>query len=188
MDGVALDGLIDGIVGVPEECADRLRLQVLLADVRRLKSWCEGREVWLAHRLQDTSATAEFEIAEATTTTLGAAMKLVERAATIAELPVFAEALDAGVVTGAHVDVLTRARRDLPPDRQDAFTGEVQRLVVGRRRRRRRCSLSGCGRWCAGCKTMAARPCWAASSAPCGSTCGLIRCRGWAVCAASSTL
>jgi len=46
MDGAALHRLSDEVTAVPGDCADRERLQALLADVRRLTSWCQSREVW----------------------------------------------------------------------------------------------------------------------------------------------
>src|SRR3954447_4891911 len=104
MDGADLHRLLDDIVGVPADCADRERLQSLLGDVHRLKSWCQGRELWAAKRLKEASPVPEMDSGAGTD--LAEAMKLAERADTVAAIPGLGEALDAGVVSAGHVDVL----------------------------------------------------------------------------------
>src|SRR3954453_18657553 len=109
MDGAELHRLIDGITAVPVDCGDGERLQVLLGDVRRLKSWCQGREVWAARRLKEVSVVPENDIAAGSDSDLSEAIKVAERADTVDDIPGLAQALDAGAVSGEHIDVLTRA-------------------------------------------------------------------------------
>src|SRR4051812_46400942 len=99
MDGADLHRLIDEVVAVPADCADRERLQALLGDVRRLKSWCQGRDVWAAQRLKEISAVPENDIATGSDSDLGEAIKITERADTVQQIPGLGEALDAGDVT-----------------------------------------------------------------------------------------
>src|SRR3954451_4461568 len=103
MDGAELHRLIDGITVVPGDCADRERLQVLLGDVRRLKLWCQGREVWAAQQLKHLSAVAEIDIAAGSDSDLSEAIKVSERADTVGRVPGLADALDGGEVSGEHV-------------------------------------------------------------------------------------
>src|SRR3954447_11228038 len=100
MDGAELHRLIDGITAVPVDCGDRERLQVLLGDVHRLKSWCQGREVWAAQQLKHLSAVPEVDIAAGSDSDLSEAIKVGERADTVDHIPGLALALDAGEASG----------------------------------------------------------------------------------------
>src|SRR5436190_1584370 len=129
MDGAELHRLIERITAVPVDCGDRERLRVLLGDVRRLRSWCQGREVWAAQQLKHLSAVPENDIAAGSDTDLTEAIKVSERADTVDHIPGLAEALDAGEVSGEHVDVVTRALRDLEPAERVLLLAEAGRLV-----------------------------------------------------------
>src|SRR4051812_42745170 len=129
MDGAELHRLIDGIMVVPVDCGDGERLQVLLGDVRRLRSWCQGREVWAAQQLKEVSAVPENDLAAGSDSDLTEAIKVSERADTVDHIPGLAVALDGGEVSGEHVDVVTRALRDLEPGERVLLLAEAGRLV-----------------------------------------------------------
>jgi Domain of unknown function (DUF222) len=83
--------------------------------LRRLKSWVEGREVALARLVAKVSSFPEKSLAEAGRMSLRHGEQLLSRAETASQVPELGVSLDAGRVSGAHVDVFARMLRQVEP-------------------------------------------------------------------------
>ena len=101
-----------------------------MEDLRRLKSWVEGREVALARRMVAVSSFPEKSLAEAGRTSLRQAEQVLHRGETTAAVPEFGVSLDAGRVSGEHVDVLTRTLRQLEPAARAKLIDTAENLVL----------------------------------------------------------
>jgi Domain of unknown function (DUF222) len=107
--------LVGRAAAVDVDCADLGVLRAGLDDLRRLKACVAGREVAFARRISGLSSFPEKSLAEAGRTSLRQGGQLLKRAETAQAVPAFGSSLDAGRVSGEHVDVLTRALRQLEP-------------------------------------------------------------------------
>jgi len=92
-------------------------------DVRRLRGWLDSVEVAGSRRLAELAAAGssmfpEQVAANAGRMSLTEASKGFERATTTATVPQLEVALQHGETSGAHVDVLSRAMRQLSPDQR----------------------------------------------------------------------
>ena len=93
--------------------ATMLELQAGLADVRVLRSFFDSAEANFARRIAAGSSFPEKDVAEAAGGTLNDAGRILERTRTLDAAPEIAAALDAGRISGRHVDVLSRAAKHL---------------------------------------------------------------------------
>ena len=75
--------LVDRVTAVPVGCADSVRLKAGVEDVRRMRSWLDGRDVEFARELATVSSFPEKSLAEAANTSLLHGSKLLERAITL---------------------------------------------------------------------------------------------------------
>ena len=123
--------LVGRVAAVDAGCADRLVLEAAVGELRRLKSWVESHEVVVARGLAMVSSFPEKALADAASrSSLRQAEQLLGRAETVAEMPGFGSSLDAGRVSGDHVDVLTRTLRQLDPTVRDQLADDAARLVL----------------------------------------------------------
>jgi hypothetical protein len=106
-------------------------------DVRRLRGWLDSVEVAGSRRLAELAAAGssmfpEQVAANAGRMSLTEASKGFERATTTATVPQLEVALQHGETSGAHVDVLSRAMRQLSPDQRQrlAERGDVLALAA----------------------------------------------------------
>ena len=130
-------GLVEAIAAVDWDGADRDAVAAVLADVRRVRGWLDSVEIRAARRLVELALASpsmfpEQVAAEAGRVSLTEASKGFERAATVAAIPEMGVVLEAGQVSGAHIDVVTRAMRPLTPDQRDRLVerGEVLALAL----------------------------------------------------------
>ncbi|HEX3087423.1 MAG TPA: HNH endonuclease [Ilumatobacteraceae bacterium] len=100
-----------------------------MADLRRLKSWVEGREVEFAQRIAAVSSFPEKSLAEAANTSVRDGGRLLQRAETAAAVPAFGVSLNDGRVSGEHLDVLTRVMRSVTSVVADQLGADGERLV-----------------------------------------------------------
>jgi hypothetical protein len=120
--------LVERVGSLDTDAADRVVVEAAVGDLRRLKSWVEAREVMLARRIAEVSSFPEKSLADAGRSTLRQAEQVLRRGEVIDQLPAFCPALDAGRVTGEHVDVLGRALRQLEPEERAALIDQGARL------------------------------------------------------------
>jgi hypothetical protein len=121
--------LIDVVAAVESTCRDGSTLRCAVAAAARLRSWLDGRDVQLAAQLADVVSFPAQELAGATRCSLREAERVVERSRTVERIPALGDALDAGVIGAAHVDVLGRAWRQLEPGERRALVDRSGTLV-----------------------------------------------------------
>ena len=63
--GWRLVELVERVCAVGDDCADRVVLQQMIADLRRLSSWCQAGEVRAARLLAAVSSFPEKDLADA---------------------------------------------------------------------------------------------------------------------------
>ena len=126
-------GLVETVAAVDPSCRDRDQLGAAVAAGARLRAWLDGRDVQLAAQLAQVASFPEQAIAQAARSSLRDAGRLLDRARTTQAMPPLGDALAAGTVSGAHVDVVGRALRQLEPHQRPRLrsTGPT----AGRRRR-----------------------------------------------------
>ena len=110
-----VQSLVGRVAAVDVDCTDSVVLKAGISDLRRLKSWVEGREVVFARALAKVSSFPEKSLAEAANTSVRHGGQLLQRAETVAAVPAFGVSLGEGRVSGEHVDVLTRMLRSVEP-------------------------------------------------------------------------
>jgi hypothetical protein len=89
----------------------------------------DGRDIQLAHQLAQVASFPEQALADASQVSLREAGRVVERAATVEQLPALAPALAAGTIGAGHVDVFTKALRRLEPHQRSRLLAKGDRLV-----------------------------------------------------------
>ena len=121
--------LVERVAAVDASCADWGVLQGAIEDLRRLKAWVEGREVVVARAVAAVSSFPEKSLAEAGRTSLRQAEVVLGLAGTTEVVPALGSSLEAGRVSGEHVDVVTRALRQLEPAVRARLVEAVPGLV-----------------------------------------------------------
>jgi hypothetical protein len=130
LDFVEVHRLVDQVVAVDDACSDPVVLRAAVADLRRLRSWLESREVALARLVAAVSSYPEKTLAEAAGSTLCQAEQVVRRADVAEQVPAFGASLDRGRVTGDHVDALGRVMRQLSPEARAGLVERAESLVA----------------------------------------------------------
>jgi hypothetical protein len=120
---VSVCELVESIVGIDIVAADKAAAIRLLADLRRVRGWADSVEVAASARLaelarESPSIFPERLAADAGHVSLTEASKGFDRAKTVQAVPELGAALAAGETSGGHVDVVTRAMRDLDDGRR----------------------------------------------------------------------
>jgi len=117
--------------------ADQASVAAALEEVRRVRGWLDSVEVAAARRLAELAALSpsmfpEQVAAGAGRISLTEASKGFERAKTTTAIPQLDAVLQGGDASGAHIDVVTRAMRQLSPDERDrlADRGDVLALAA----------------------------------------------------------
>ncbi len=130
-------GMVESLVDVDWPACDQDAVTSALGDVRRVRGWLDSLEIVAARRLTELAALSpsmfpERVAADAARSTLGEASKGFERAATTTTIPQLGAVLTAGDASGGHVDVVTRALRQLTPTQHDrlAERGDILALAA----------------------------------------------------------
>src|SRR3954466_3986619 len=97
--------LVDRAAALESCVRDRVSVDVVVDELRRLRAWLDGRDVAAARLVSGVSSFPEKSLADASRTNLRDAGRTLTRVETTAQVPEFAESLDAGRVSGGHVDV-----------------------------------------------------------------------------------
>ena len=121
--------LIESIAAVEPDCRDRAELATAITAVARVRAWLDGRDTHLASQLAQVASFPEQAIAAALSS-LRDAGRVLERARTTETMPALGDALTAGAVSGAHVDIVSRALRQLEPRLRPRLAGRAEQLVA----------------------------------------------------------
>ena len=130
MELVAVHDLVERVAAVDAGCTDRVALETVVGELQRLKSWVEAREVAVARSLATVASFPEKALADAGRSSVRQAEQILRRAETSQQNPLFGTSLEAGRVTGEHLDILARTIRQLPPAVHDQLTADAARLVL----------------------------------------------------------
>ncbi len=84
-----------------------------LVSARQVRAWLDAQEAGLIRRLSEVDSFPEATIAETSKANLGQASKAKDRADTLSATPSLAGALEGGTITSGHIDVITRAGKQL---------------------------------------------------------------------------
>jgi hypothetical protein len=122
--------LLERVASVDAGCADWGVLKAAVGELARLRSWLDGREVLLARLVAGVSSFPEKSLAEAGRTSLRGGEQVLRRTETVEHVPQFAVSLDAGRVSGGHVDVFAGVLRQLEPATQTLLIDSAADLVV----------------------------------------------------------
>lgn len=121
--------LVDAIVTLDDQVADRECLDRAIADVGRLLSWCQGQQLRFAGRVAQVAAFPEQALAGPAHIGLSAASRLIDRATTAEAAPQLGAAVADGAVSGEHLDALSRTLRAAPPEVRDQLVAGADALV-----------------------------------------------------------
>ena len=114
----------------PHDAADATRIEPALIAAREATAWIDAHQAVLVAKLEATASFPEAVIASATETSIAAAGRCRDRAATLAAVPNLAEALADGAITAQHIDAITRGSKQLPDDRRDDLFDRVESLAA----------------------------------------------------------
>ena len=121
--------LVERVAAVDAACADRVVLESAVGELRRLKSWVESREVAVARQLATVASFPEKALADASRSSVRQAEQILRRAETAEQAADFGSSLDAGRVSGEHLDILARTLRQVPPTVRDQLSADSARLA-----------------------------------------------------------
>src|SRR4051794_1026107 len=122
--------LVDRAAALETCPRDRVAVEVVVDELRRLQSWLDGRQVAAARLMTEVSSFPEKSLADAARTGLRQAEQTMRRCETADQVAEFGMSLDAGRVSGAHVDVLARTLRQVEPQVRDKLIEQGSSLVL----------------------------------------------------------
>ena len=130
---VELVEFVESLDAADPAALDRDGVLASLSSVARVRSWLDAKQAVLIRRLSDLAeqspgAPIETDIAAAMRGSRSDADRAAKRAAALGVLPEFEEAFADGEVSGAHIDVLTRALQHLTPEHRLALVAQASRL------------------------------------------------------------
>jgi hypothetical protein len=129
MEIAELHRLVDELAGLDPAERDRARLQALFAGVRRLRSWCDGREVAITRAVAAVDALAERSLAGAGKCSTRDVSRNLDRSRTAEQVPGLGEALDRGDVSAAHVDATGKVLGTVDDGLRDELAARLDDLV-----------------------------------------------------------
>ena len=112
----------------------RAEVVAAVADLARLRAWCDSREAVLARAVCEVSPSPESDLAAAGRTSARDADRAMRRAKVGEQAPELSSALDAGDVAGGHLDAFAAGLRSLPAELQPDLLAQAGELaaVAGR--------------------------------------------------------
>ena len=126
---------VERIAAIDWATADEPAVTRGLTDVRRHRGWLDSIEVAAARRLAELAETSpsmfpERVAADAGRVSLAEASKGFDRAKTTTAIPQMGSALEQGETSGGHIDVVTRAMRQLTLDQRGHLADRGDMLAL----------------------------------------------------------
>ncbi len=121
--------LMNGFRRVDLSSASAVQLRRALDDVRRVRARLDGVEAEIARRLKDTSPTPERDISTSAQRSSRHGSKVLARAAALTDTPSLSSALEAGSLSGDHVDVFTKVLAALDGEVKNGFADAAPELI-----------------------------------------------------------
>ncbi len=100
-----------------------------LVAVRELHAWCDAQLAGLIAQLDGVDSFPEQRVAKASKQSLHAAANVTERSTTLTKTPKLADSLRHGAITADHIDVVTRASKQVPSTKQAELIARANDLV-----------------------------------------------------------
>ena len=128
--------LLESIVEVDIAAADQESVSRVLADLRRVRGWADSVEVAAAARLAELAQVSpsifpERVVADAGRVSLIEATRGFDRAKTVEMIPELGAVLTVGDTSAGHIDVVTRALRDLDAGQRRRLAERGDVLALG---------------------------------------------------------
>ena len=130
MEVVAVHDLVERVAAIDAVCTDRVVLETAVGELRRLKSSVESREVAVARQLATVASFPEKALADAGRSSIRQAEQVLRRGETVAQIAPFGSSLNAGRISGEHLDVLARTLRQADPAVREHLSADGERLVM----------------------------------------------------------
>ncbi len=132
--GMKIAGVVERVERIAEVRANpdasASAISTGLVAVREAQAWLDAQHAGLVAQLRRVDSFPEKTIADAAKSSLGAASKTTERAATLDATPGLASALGDGAITAGHIDALTRTSRKLDPTKRDDLLARADALTA----------------------------------------------------------
>ncbi len=126
--------LVAGLKRVEIDAAERAEIICALEGLRRVRARADAAEVALGRRLHDLTPFADRDVSSAAQRSARHGDRVRERVDTAAAVPAMGDAFSAGVLSGEHVDAVSKALRAAPAKVRDALAakaGELAPVAVG---------------------------------------------------------
>jgi hypothetical protein len=134
MGGGAVSELVEEVSAVVAGPDDLCRARSALGALRRLRGWCDAKDVALTAMVARCTPAPEGHVKQAGGLSDREAEQRTERARTAGELEPLGEALAGGEIRGEHVDAVARVRGRLDPVERERFDRTAEELAGMARR------------------------------------------------------
>ncbi len=124
-----VEALVRELAVFDPSTADRGQLADAIAKSASVRAWLDGKDVSFGQAMAAKSPYAEKDIADASGVSMRVAAAVLERGATVDVVPAFGAALSEGVASGARVDAVGSALRQVEPAQRPALARLAERLV-----------------------------------------------------------
>jgi hypothetical protein len=121
--------LVSGLAECDLSAAARHELEGCAEASARVRAWLDGFDVQVGRALEVKSGYGAKVLADAMNLSLAAGTRVIERGETLRQIPAVEGAVHAGEVSGAHVDVITRALRQVPKARRGELASVIDERV-----------------------------------------------------------
>ena len=121
--------LVGGLVACDAATADRETLDACAGASARVRAWLDGFDVDLGRGFEAKTGYGAKSFADGAGLSLGAGERVVERGVTLSAVPAIEAAVHEGDVSGAHVDAVTRALRQVGEKRRSQLAACVETMV-----------------------------------------------------------
>jgi hypothetical protein len=121
--------LVSGLAACDPAAADRRDLEGCAEASARLRAWLDGFDVQVGRALEVKSGYGAKVLADAMHLSLAGGNRVIERGETLRQVPEVETALHEGDVSGAHIDVISRAMRQVPKARRLQLASIVDQRV-----------------------------------------------------------
>ena len=121
--------LVSGLTACDPPTAARRDLEGCAEASARVRAWLDGFDVQIGRALEVKSGYGAKVLADAMKLSLAGGTRVIERGETLREVPAVEGAVHAGDVSGAHVDVITRALRQVPKVRRGEMASIIDERV-----------------------------------------------------------
>jgi hypothetical protein len=108
--------LIAGLRRVEIGSAAQSEIVAALESIRQIRARVDAGEIALARRLREFTALSERDVSKAAQRSSRHGDRIRDRADTAAAIPSLGDALDAGEISGEHVDAVSKAIKAAPPE------------------------------------------------------------------------